>query len=219
MKHFILALALIALLASVSSAATVTYGPSNVSLQSTSWTAYVFLQKFDPSLGTLNSIKFEIGGHVEGTARFESLDASATTVTMDLQAELKLQRPDLTTLVVTIPVASTVTNATAFDGVIDFGGTSGKTWANLTADKSETATTTSAADKALFTGAGLIQLPVSATGQSAGSGAGNLVLQFQTLAAGSAWVTYDYTPVPEPSSLLGLAGLLSPIGFVIRRRK
>jgi hypothetical protein len=139
---------------------------------------------------------------------------------MDLAAILRLQRPDLSNLVVTIPVVSTVDNASAWDGVSDYAGTSGKTYANISASDSDFATTSSAGDKALFTGVGFISLPVEANGASTGSGAGNLLLQFQTLASASARVTYDYTAVPEPSSLLALmSGLGGLMGFAIRRRR
>lgn len=219
MRNVVVVLALVALLATVAGATTVQYGPYAVPLSTTNWSSSVWLQMFDPALGTLNSITFGLDGHAEGTAKFESLDAGPATVTMDLSAVLKLQRPDNTDLVVTIPVAHTVDNATAFDGTIDFGGTSGKTYTGLSADKSETATTSTAADKALFTGTGLIQLPSVATGASTGSGAGNLILQFNTLASSSAWVRYDYTAVPEPSSLLALMSGLGLMGLAIRRRR
>lgn len=219
MKYLVLALALLAALASVATAATVSYGPVAVPLSTTNWGNSVYMQQFNPAFGTLNSITFYLDGHVEGAAKFESLDASPTTVTMDLSAILRLKRPDYTDLVVTIPVVSTVDAVTAFDGGIDFGGTSGATHANLAADKQEFAVTSAAADKALFTGTGTILLPVVASGVSSGSGAGNLIQQFQTLASASAWVTYDYTAVPEPSSLLALMSGAGLIGFAIRRRK
>lgn len=220
MKYALLTLALVALLAASASAATVTYGPSDTGLLTTNWATTVSLQKFDPALGTLNSIKFILDGHVEGTAKFESQDAEPSVVTMDLAAILKLQRPDLSTLVVTIPVVSTLDNPSAWDGVDDFAGTSGKTYNGLTGDDSNSVTTTSAADKALFTGLGSIILPTMGSGASTGSGAGNLLLQFETKASAAAWVTYDYTPVPEPSSLIALmSGIGGLMGFAIRRRR
>lgn len=222
MKKVLLFIAMLLLVLGASMAvfaASVSYGPYSVPLTNTDWTTSILLQQFDPSLGTLNSISFTLDGHAEGTAKFESEDLSPTTVTMDLSAILELQRPDLTNLVVTIPVVSTSDDVTAYDNVFDYGGTSGRTYTNLSANKSESATTSSASDKTLFTGTGFITLPVVGNGASTGSGGGNLTTQFTTQASASASVTYDYTAVPEPGSLLALASGLLPLGLLIRRKR
>lgn len=185
-----------------------------VALQPTNFMSSVTLPKFDPNLGTLDKVTVKLTGHVEGMAQFESLDADAAMVTMELAAEVKLQRPDMSTLVVTLPLIMTLDNVTAFDGVIDFGGTSGKSYPLLTADDTNMFSTMSMMDLALFTGPGNIMLPVMATGASTGSGAGNLLLQFSTNASANVMVTYDYT-VPEPAT----AGLLSLGAFAFSRRR
>lgn len=184
--------------AAVGSAGTVSHSAS-LPLSSTNWASSMSFPKFDSQLGCLDSICVSLDGHVEGLAKFESLDAAPATVTMNLQATLTLQRPDATTMVVTIPVAQTVDNVTAFDAVIDFGGTSGKTYADLSGDKTEGRCTSTAADLALFTGAGNIALPCLATGSSNGGGAGNLMLQFNTSASAGAQVTYYYSACQVPA--------------------
>lgn len=191
----------------------------SVMLQSTNYTSSVTVPRFDPSLGELTKVSFMLNGSVEGSARFESLDAEPAIVEMQLAAELTLQRPDMSTLVVTLPLVMTSDNADAFDGGIDFGGTSGKSYAGLSGSDSDMAMSTLAADLALFTGPafmpGTITLPLTAMGASSGSGAGNLLLQFMTSAGAEVKVTYEYR-VPEPASLglLGLGGLT-----LIRRRR
>ncbi|MFI5381692.1 MAG: choice-of-anchor E domain-containing protein, partial [Tepidisphaerales bacterium] len=117
-------------LAGAAHAGIVTYSDS-IPLDATNWNSSVTLPKFDPSLGSLTSIDVTIAGHVEGSAAFESKDAQPATVTMKLQAKLTLQRPDLSTLVVTIPVVNTSDSVTAYDGVLDYAGTSGKTYPSL----------------------------------------------------------------------------------------
>jgi hypothetical protein len=123
---------------------------------------------------------------------------------MNLQATITLQRPDLSTLVTVIPLAQTSDFVTAFDGSIDFGGTSGKTYSGLSGDATESNCVTDPADLALFTGTGTIVLPAKAIGTSTGSGAGNLILQFNTSASAQANVTYWYhCPSPTEESSWG----------------
>lgn len=188
----------------------------SIPLSTTNWASSVSVPKFNPALGTLLSIDFTLTGYVQGSAKFESLDAQAATITMNLSASVKLHRPDLSVLAVSLPLVSTTDNATAYDGTFDFGGTSGHSYFGLSG--SDTVTTSSPpppSDLVLFTGLGNITLPVDATGASNGSGAGNLILQFATDASADVTVKYTYK-VPEPGSL----GLLS-LAFLrmLRRRR
>lgn len=208
-------IALLAVLAAagVANAAEVCYDGS-FSLARTNWSDSLVIPKFDPALGTLLSVRWSVTGNIEGSAAFESLDASATTINTALSATITLTRPDATPLQVIIPVAMNSDGAAAFDGTIDFGGTSGKTYPGLMASDSGSSSTNAPADLALFTAAMLgetISLPVSAVGSSTGSGAGNLLLLFNTFAGASVEVCYEYEPVPAPGALalLGLGGLVA----------
>lgn len=186
----------------------------SVPLQSTNFNSSVTLPLFDPSIGILEKVTLKLTGYVEGAAKFESLDSEPATVTMELAAEITLQRPDLSTLVVSLPLVMTSDDVDAFDGNIDFGGGSGRTYANLMADQLEIVMTMDPADLALFTGVGNVVLPVVAIGASTGSGAGNLLLQFNTSAAADVTVCYQYIPEPATAGLL-IGGLL----FFARRRR
>ena len=165
---------------------------ASIPLSSTNWSDSITIPKFDLAGCTLDSVCFSLDGHVEGLAKFESEDASPATITMNLQATITLERPDSTPLATVIPLVQTNDDVTAYDGVLDFGGTSGKTYADLSGDKTESACTIDPDDFALFTGAGDITLPAQAVGSSYGSGAGNLWLQFSTSASVGATVTYYY---------------------------
>jgi len=165
---------------------------ASIPLGITNWNQNITIPKFQLSPCTLDSIVFSLGGHVEGQAMFESLDAAPATVTMNLQATISLQRPDTTPLVTVIPLVQTSDDVTAFDGVIDFAGTSGRTYSDLSGDDSDTVVTTDLDDFILFTGLGDIVLPAEALGSSYGSGAGNLVLQFATSASAQMTITYYY---------------------------
>jgi hypothetical protein len=136
--------------------------------QTPDWTSFVTIPKFNPALGTLNSISFHILSSVQGSAQSENTSpSSGTDVTLTLSAQVKLNRPASAgggQLVVATPAVANTFAATAYDGVTDFAGTSGVTYAGLSATKANSALYTSDADKALFTGTGTINLPISAAG-------------------------------------------------------
>ena len=171
----------------------------SIPLQSTNWAGSVSIPKFNPNLGTLQSITYTLTGRVEGSTRVESLDAAPSLVTTSLQADITLTRPDLTVLVVTTPLAQFVDNFTAFDGVIDFDGTSGEARLNIvTQDQDQAVSPPPVSDLALFTGAGNIVLPIAASGASTAVGSGNLITQFLTQAAATVEVCYTYLPNTPP---------------------
>jgi len=177
---------------------------ADIPLSTTNWSESLTIPQFNEAGCELDSVCFELMGYVEGSAKFENLDAAPATITMDLKAIITLQRPDTTPLVTTIPLAQTEDTVTEFDQVIDFGGTSGMTYPDLNGEKTESACVSDPADLALFTGTGDIVLPAVAEGASTGSGAGNLLLQFNTSAAASVQVTYFYTcPVSTEESTWG----------------
>lgn len=191
----------------------------SIPLQSTNWSNSVSIPKFDPNLGTLQSIQFSLTGRIQGSARAESLDAAPTVVTTSFSANITLTRPDLTPLVVTLPIANFMDSFTAFDGTVDFLGTSGATHAGIMAMDTQMQTSPPpASDLALFTGVGNIVLPVTAQGSSIATGAGNLITQFLTDAAADVQVCYTYLPntppdVQCPGPIMGSAGV--PLTFQI----
>ncbi len=186
-----------AMLAAHASATTQTQSFSDsIPVMNTNWALTVSLPKFDPALGTLQTIALTLDGHIEGQAAVESTDASATTITTQFQANLTLSRPDLSIIAVVIPQITNIVNLAPFDGTIDFRGPSGMTFPNLSQNATQTVTSPPpASDLALFTGTGNIVLPVSAVGASVATGSGNVVTQFATRASAIVTVVYTFQPV------------------------
>ena len=222
MKKLLIALSLATALGSLSTAqaATISFADST-SFRTTNWANSLTLGKFNTSLGTLTSIKFDLTGTVRGFGNAESMDESSSNVTLTLSSMLTLNRPDSSTLVVANPVFSQTFAFSAYDDVFDFAGTSGGMTGTVTSTNSNFFVSSSASDFALFSalGGGSINLGLAARGNSTGSGSGNLVTQFRTSAAGNALVTYTYTAaaIPEPASLALLLGGLGLIGVARRR--
>ncbi|MCB9839121.1 MAG: choice-of-anchor E domain-containing protein [Phycisphaeraceae bacterium] len=187
-------------------------------LMNTNWMEKLDIPQFDTMGGnrTLEQVMITLDGHVEGAAMAESLDAAPAHITLNLGAtiSLSLMGDDLA---VVIPVAMEAFDATAFDGSLDFMGPSGMSYPDLTADMSDMASLTSGMDDLTpWIGAGNVSLVAEALGASSGTGAGNLFLQFSTLASAKVTVIYKFTEVPTPGS----AALLSVAGvFASRRRR
>lgn len=191
------------------------------------WTSALTLPRFDPSLGVLNSISFRLSGTVQGSAQSENTSPSAgNDITLDLSARLQLFRPGSTDLanrlVVSTPGVLNTFSASIYDGVTDFAGTSGVTFVGLSATKVNKTVFSSDADKALFTGLGTIDLPLTAIARSKATGGGSAISVFDTQARGEVTVTYNYgpsaPPVPEPR-VYGAFGVLVCAGLAAMRRR
>ncbi|MDO6583920.1 choice-of-anchor E domain-containing protein [Salipiger sp. 1_MG-2023] len=218
MNLFTTSAAAVLLFAGAANAATVSYSAS-IATSTTSWEDSVALSMFDETLGTLNSVTLSLYGTASGTAKAESLDASPADVSLSLGANIVGTYTGYGFDVSVNPLANSVTSLSAYDGTIDFAGTSGVTYEGLTADDTDSATFTSALEA--FIGTGTFTLDLAAQGNSSGTGAGNLITQFATSAGATAYVIYDYTPtstVPLPAGapllLLGVGGIA-----LLRRRK
>ena len=140
--------------------------------------------------------RFRSEGDRQRHGQAESEDNAASTVTLNLGSLITLTRPDKSTLVVANPVFTQISDFTAFDGVVDYAGTSGGSSGLKSSTASDSITSRRRTDFDRFSALGSIILNLDAIGASSANGAGNLDTKFQTFAGGRGTVAYNYRAMP-----------------------
>jgi uncharacterized repeat protein (TIGR01451 family) len=162
--------------------------PSNKTNQTQTGT----LPKFDPSLGTLTSIDLIINGQITSDIKVENQDPSPTTINGVVSGSLNLAGPGFNTQVTTSSSTRTF-NASAWDGVNDFAGTSGKDLGSATVPGSATVQVPVSALGA-YSGTGSVTITETAQATSSANGGGNLLAQITSSGSANITVRYHYTP-------------------------
>jgi len=183
----------------------------------TDFTRTISVNKFNVPWGQLKKVSFYMSGTLEGSVKFEHLGQGPATITTHLEALLTLEDTGGSDLVVVLPDWDGTDNVLTFDGTIDYGGTSGRTYTGITATESDSYETTAPADLAFWTGSGTVNLSVVADGSSAATGSGNLVLWFYTAALADVRVRFEYDIIPEPACMLLVGG--GALALLRRRRR
>lgn len=231
-KIGVAALAGMGLLAAGSASAAVITQTHTIPTASTNWNIASAFNKFNTDLGPLQSIIISIAGTVSGNIKLESRDGAPTTISGTLQANQTVFLGAFT-MVTNFPSITQSFGATAFDGTVDFGGTSGVTFSSLSSSSSNSATLlpTNLVDSLLyipqFTCSALaatcgpqVSLSTQAVGTSSGQGAGNLTTEFNTSSGATLTLTYNYgVATPEPASMAVLGIGLVALGAYRRKRR
>lgn len=181
--------------------------------------APISIEKFDSALGTLKSVTLSYSASMKGQGGIENRSATPRSVTVNLSGLLSLSGPNSANLFQLNPQKNLAYNLARYDGKLDYAGASGRTFEGLTADTSGTQVFTDPNILQWFTGSGMLDFLFTATAQSAVTGSGNISSFINTFAKADLNITYDYdpTPIPEPSTMLGLAGVLG--GIALQRKK
>jgi len=216
MRKYIIAAAAATMIAPAAHAATMSQTES-IGLQETDWNETLSFDQFDPSLGTLTSVVFELFGDVQGSARAENLGGSSIIANLNLEAEIEATVGGFSGVVgFVLPAAGQDVELSAYDGESDFGGTSGVVLDDLTGSDTDSRTFTSAL--APFIGTGSVSVDVVADASSSAGGGGNIISQFLTNASAEGTITYNYdepvsaVPLPAAAWML-LASLGSLLAF------
>jgi hypothetical protein len=185
------------LLAPAGFAEQVSYSDS-VPLTATGWNDTLTVPKFDPALGVLQSIDVELAAHAQGSTGFENLTASSATISMTYRATGTLKRPNGVLLLTVSPAKSYVDPTGPYDGVLNFGGSSGKTYTGVNADAFGSVNLAATpAETAIFVGAagnpGTLNLPLSMAADNLCAGAAGLVCQMIQSASAVVTVRYNFT--------------------------
>lgn len=156
------------------------------------------LPQFDTSLGVLTKVDVTVTADTDTQQKVENKDETPHTMTSAVTVELDVQRTDGTNVaMVSIPTPNESFAASAFDGTLDYGGTSGKTFDVQTGHESKTLSFNAEGDLAMFKGTGTYDFPVLAKALWSCSGSGNAACEVDTYASAEITVTYAYTP-PMP---------------------
>jgi hypothetical protein len=174
------------------------------------------VSQFDSTLGTLNSVTMDISAAIQASLGFENLKKFAGP---DIEISASVHGY---VIVGSMLMSNYVDQQTytlslgAFDGVIDYAGTSGTTVATYSDADNEVFIQTSDFDRFIGTGSVLFNLMTEAFTDHLAIPANSSAIVNATGQA-SVLITYDYTPapVPEPATI----ALLCLGGLAMRKRK
>jgi hypothetical protein len=156
------------------------------------------IAQFNPALGTLNSVQIQFNGTMTSDVKVENLDSSPSSVNAQVNGNLTLQGPDGSNLTSVTPTISENTSLSAYDGTLDFGGTSGHDFGSQSASSQQTVTLTN--NLSAWQGSGNVTLTETAQSSSTVSGSGNQQVQIATQGAGAITLIYNYTPATTPTT-------------------
>jgi uncharacterized repeat protein (TIGR01451 family) len=165
----------------------------NFPTTTTDFTISQLVNQFNPDLGQLQSIQIIQNGTITSTIKVENTSAtSGATINATVSGDMILTGPGFTSDLNLSQNAGTF-NATSYDGILDFGGTSGFSF-NPKAATGNKSITLTGSQLAAFIGAGQVSLTESATATSSATGGGNLVASLSSNGQATVSVVYDYLP-------------------------
>lgn len=197
-RLFVVLVCLLVLSMNVVSASEMGYTDS-VSPTGSQWTTEMSVPKFDAANGALNAVEIHFTALVSGEAEYESGEAKEAEVTVVVDADIELKRPDGTVLAVIAPRSELNATLPAFDGELDFDGPSGQSVGQIDGTTTKTIRLTDAADLALFSGDGEAILPTTGSVRARVKGPGNFTSIVNAFASANVTVEYIYGDANQQS--------------------
>lgn len=151
--------------------------------------------QFNPSLGTLNSVQIILNGKLTSDVQVENLDAAPSTVNAQVNGNLSLHGPGGTLVSVSPSIVDNNSALSAYDGTLDYAGTSGHDFGSQSASAQKSITLTS--NLSPWVGNGKVNLAEGGQSSSTVSGSGNEQVHISSDASGTVTVIYHYTPKPQ----------------------
>jgi len=171
-----------------------------IPIQLTNFARIASVPRFDPALGELVGIELQVTASVRGIARIESLDAQASVVATQFSVDMSITQADMPLAMFMIPIANFLDTLSAYDGTLDYGGTSGVTHSGIEAgDQMSQVVPLTPENLAIFSGLGTVDFRADARANSSAAGGGNLVAQFDTMAGLDVQVCYVFLGNSPPS--------------------
>ena len=187
-------IALLFLLIGVARAEEITVS-SELPTRLTDWEETIQVDQFDPAFGKLLRVETIVTGALNGSAKFESLDAAPADILITMSSDVELSRSDGRFINSAHPVANYSDRVSKYDQLFDYSGSSGRILDDLIEfDVSATAVLTDEVDIVDFIGVGTIDLTVIGIGRSRATGAGNLASAFTLGTSAIMTITYIYEP-------------------------
>jgi hypothetical protein len=190
-------------------ASTITYSDSITGLVDQVATRDLVVSQFDSSLGTLNSVTMDISTAIQVSLGFENLvryDGGNFEIPVGVHGYVVVASMVMSNYAYN---QNYVVTLGAFDGTLDYAGTSGTIFATYSDADNGVFTQYSDFDRFIGSGSVPFNILTDAGADHLGLPANSSAI-INTTAQASVSVTYDYTPVPEPATiaLLCLSGLL-----------
>ena len=180
------------------------------------WSGKFTYAKADPAQGALTSVTLGLTGTLGGTLQIENRDAALVGAGSFVLGTVTARLPDGQPFVSAQPVAGANTSLGAFDGTVDFAGTSGRTFALGSTDTQTRTLNTGASPGGLgsaarFVGKGSVALPIAAKVSTSLSAGGNVTARVLPTLGASGTLTYAQA---APGATTGSQGGGGVIGII-----